>query len=75
MNATTFQFKASPARLRNGSWGVRVNCRLQPGDVITVTAKSGKKWCACIERIIASGADWCLCAVRTDIAEPMDRDF
>jgi len=61
--------------LRGGSWGVRANVKLQPGDVVTVTAKSGKKWRAMIDQIVWSDDFSCLCSVKTGIAEPTDRDY
>ncbi len=36
----------SPAKLRNGSWGVVSTDDLQIGDIVTVRTKGGKTWTA-----------------------------
>lgn len=49
---------ATPAKLRNGTWGARIEAPtgaklvMQPGDGITITTKAGKSWDARVERVI-----------------------
>lgn len=51
---------ATPAKLRNGSWGARIESRTvggaaKAGDTITVRAKSGKTWQATVTRVLWTG--------------------
>lgn len=48
---------ASPAKLRDGSWGARVSGRASEGDTITIETRAGKKWDATVSRVLWSGAD------------------
>lgn len=50
-------FPATPAKLRDGTWGARVTGRVNPGITIEVRAASGKVWEAVIDEIIWTGAD------------------
>lgn len=55
--------KATPAKLRNGSWGARVRSeRVRAGDAITITAKSGKSWTTTVSKVVWSGDGVSLCA-------------
>lgn len=48
---------ASPYRLRDGSWGIRIARAVDVGDSVTVETKSGKRWTATVERVVWSGTD------------------
>ena len=47
----------SPAKLNDGSWGVRVNGRPDPGDIVEVRTRSGKTWQSTVEAVLWSGND------------------
>lgn len=65
---TTNSTTASPAKLKNGSWGARVKGDVKEGDVITIRTKSGKTWEARVTRVVWSGDSVSICAT-----ESMDR--
>ena len=48
---------ASPAKLRDGSWGARVEGTPKPGDIVEIITKSGKTWFVRVDSIIWSGPD------------------
>jgi len=51
-------FNATPARLRDQSWGARVRGCPAVGDTLTITARSsGKTWQVEVASIVWSGAD------------------
>lgn len=52
---------ASPAKLRNGSWGARVEGIAVVGDTLTITTKGGKTWNAVVARIVWQGNGVTLC--------------
>lgn len=43
---------ATPTKLRNGSWGARVEGKPSIGETITIRAKSGKSWQARVSAIV-----------------------
>jgi hypothetical protein len=47
--------EATPAKLKNGTWGARVSGLVQEGDLITVRTRAGKTWDARVERVIWQG--------------------
>jgi len=52
--------KATPARLRNGSWGARVHGDgaghlVQAGQAVHVTARNGREWAAVVELVLWRG--------------------
>lgn len=53
---------ATPARLRNGSWGARVQGAVKAGDLILVKTKAGKVWDAQVTKVIWAGEGVTLCA-------------
>ena len=53
---------ATPAKLRDGSWGARVTGAVAPGDVVTITTRAGKTWQARIMRVVWTGEGVTLCA-------------
>ena len=57
-NTTT----ATPAKLRDGSWGARVRGTVAAGDVVTITTSAGKTWQATVQRVIWRGAGVSICA-------------
>lgn len=46
---------ATPAKLRDGSWGARIQGTVSVGDTVTITAKSGKSWSARVTSVVWSG--------------------
>ena len=48
---------ATPAKLRDGSWGARVPGKPAVGTAITVRTRSGKSWEAEVRRVLWSGTD------------------
>jgi hypothetical protein len=46
---------ATPARLRDGSWGAWVAGTVTAGQSVTITTKSGKSWVATVTRVIWRG--------------------
>lgn len=60
--------KATPTKLRNGSWGARVvfdaAAALPPreNDIIAITTRSGKSWNARVERVLWTGDGVAICA-------------
>jgi hypothetical protein len=61
---------ATPAKLRNGCWGARVQDEnITAGDVVTVTTKNGKSWKSVIVKVLWRGEGVSLCSTRS-----LDRD-
>ncbi len=57
---------ASPAKLRNGSWGARVkSATVAVGDTVTITTRSGKSWDATVEHVVWSGDGVSICATQS----------
>lgn len=48
---------ATPARLRDNTWGARVRGAATVGDTITITSSQGKTWQAEVAAIVWSGND------------------
>jgi hypothetical protein len=46
---------ATPAKLRNGSWGARIEAPVKAGDTITITTRGGKSWQARVTKILWTG--------------------
>ncbi len=58
---------ASPARLRDGSWGARVSSEtVSLGDTVTITTRSGKSWTARVVRVLWTGDGVAICATESD---------
>ena len=47
----------TPSKLRDGSWGARVMGKGQPGDVVEVTTRNGKKFRKVVDKVLWSGKD------------------
>lgn len=47
--------KATPAKLKDGTWGARVAGVPKCGDVINVETKAGKSWTARVVRVLWKG--------------------
>lgn len=62
MNTTTI---ASPAKLRDGTWGARVTSSVSVGDTVTITTRAGKSWDARVVRVVWSGSGVTLCATES----------
>lgn len=43
---------ATPYKLKNGDWGVRVKGDVEEGDIVTVVAKDGKSWETKIKKVL-----------------------
>ena len=54
---------ATPAKLRNGSWGARVaSTSVEVNDAIQVTTRAGKTWTAYVAQVVWAGKDATLVA-------------
>lgn len=56
---------ATPAKLRNGTWGARVTDPVKVGQTITVKTKAGKTWQAKVTKIVWGGSDAALVATES----------
>jgi len=48
---------ATPAKLRDGSWGARVVGKARRGQRIFIQAKGGRKWEATVDKVFWTGED------------------
>jgi hypothetical protein len=62
---TTTTITASPAKLKNGSWGARVRGDVTEGDTITITTRGGKSWDARVTKVVWSGEGVAVCATES----------
>lgn len=46
---------ATPTKLRNGSWGAKVQGTVRTGDTVQITARSGNSWTATVQKVVWSG--------------------
>lgn len=46
---------ATPTKLRSGAWGAKVAGSVRPGEVVTITTRSGKSWQARVSKVVWSG--------------------
>lgn len=53
---------ATPAKLRDGSWGARVRGAASQGDTVRITTSTGKSWDARVTTVVWSGEGVTLCA-------------
>ena len=61
---------ATPAKLKNGSWGARIaGDPVKAGTSIRVTARSGKAWDAVIDRVLWSGDGISIVSTKTKNAD------
>ena len=60
------EWPATWARLRDGSWGIKVDGRPQPGDVAIVTKKDGTRQRKDIERVVWQQGNVAYCTVPLD---------
>jgi len=63
MNAHTTS--ATPAKLRSGAWGARVQGTVAEGDVVTITTRAGKSWQARVTRVVWTGEGVAICATES----------
>lgn len=56
---------ATPAKLRNGTWGARVTDPVAVGQTITIKTKAGKTWQAKVTKIVWGGSDAALVATES----------
>jgi len=59
---------ATPAKLKDGSWGARTAATVAVGDVVTITTRGGKSWDARVTRVLWAGEDAAIC-----VTESLDR--
>lgn len=59
------QIVASPAKLSDGSWGARIQTRVQVGEEVTIRTAAGKTWTAIVTRVVWAGDGVTLCATRS----------
>ena len=63
---TTQTIAASPAKLKDGSWGARIaRTDVAPGQVVTIRTQAGKTWDARITRVVWTGDGIALCATES----------
>jgi hypothetical protein len=60
--ATSEGRSATPAKLRSGAWGARVEGAVAKGDTLTITSRSGKSWRARVEKIVWTDGSASICA-------------
>ncbi len=48
----TTMMRATPAKLRDGSWGARVEGRATEGQTVQVEARGGMRWIATVVRVL-----------------------
>jgi len=53
---------ATPAKLKSGAWGARVQGAVSVGDQITISTKSGKTWNATVSTVVWTDGSISLCA-------------
>lgn len=63
---------ATPAKLKSGEWGARVQGQVDVGDSITITTKSGKSWIATVTKVVWSGNGVSL--VATESRSPINQN-
>ena len=51
----TTTINATPAKLRNGTWGARVRGTVAVGALLTIQTQAGKTWQATVSSIVWSG--------------------
>jgi hypothetical protein len=71
MNTTTRS--ATPAKLRNGNWGARVQGAVAKGDVVTITTKAGKTWTATVDAVVWTDGQVSLVATSSSSDRPSAR--
>lgn len=57
---------ASPAKLRDGSWGAKVHGSVEIGDKVEVVTSGGKRWNATVSRIVWRGEGVTIFATSTE---------
>jgi len=65
--------KATPTKLRNGSWGARVHGTPVAGQEIMVEAKSGKSWTATVAKVLWTDGAVSIAALGTGSAPKSQR--
>jgi hypothetical protein len=73
---TTTTISASPAKLRDGSWGAKVaTSEIAVGDTVQITTRAGKTWMATVERVVCSGAGYAIVATASTSTRPAARTY
>jgi len=62
MHTEDTTMSATPMKLRDGSWGAKVQGTVRQGDTVTITTRGGKSWTAMVSRVVWSGDGVTICA-------------
>lgn len=63
--------QATPTKLRNGSWGAKVqSTNVREGDVVTIITRGGKSWDAQVSRVLWIGDAVAICATESLEGKP-----
>ena len=56
----------TPTKLRDGSWGVKVQSGCETGDTVIVNTRGGKSWESVVEKVLwrDTTLDHCIVSVR-----------
>jgi len=52
---------ASPAKLRDGTWGARADESITVGSLLTIQTRAGKTWTATVSAIVWTGNGVAIC--------------
>jgi hypothetical protein len=63
----------TPVKLRDGTWGARVQGAAKVGDTVTITTRSGKSWTATVRRVLWTGSGVSIVATRAADRGAADR--
>mgnify|MGYP006899558405 FL=1 len=70
---STDTITATPAKLRNGSWGARVQGQVRNGDTVTITTRAGKSWTATVSQVVWTGEGVSIVATESRPSRPQYR--
>ena len=57
--------KATPTKLRNGTWGATAQGTVRKGDTLEITTKAGKTWTARVSAVVWAGKGVSICATES----------
>lgn len=61
---------ATPAKLSDGSWGVRTSERVVAGATVLVTTRAGKSWTAQVREVVWTDGSVCIARTADTGAKP-----
>ena len=64
---------ASYTKLKDGSWGIRVDGTVAPGSVVTVTKKDGTRNTEKVAKVLWTGNGVALCSIAPKDAKPQSQ--